>query len=378
MIGYASRTGTRRNLAALRAAGWRLLVSARGVLRTEGFRYALDNGAWTAHQRGEPFDVAAFEAAVALLGDGADWIVVPDVVMDARSTLDMADTWLPRLARYPLLVAVQNGITADDVRPWIGPRVGVFIGGDSAWKEASARGWGALCRERGAWLHMGRVNSRRRIAIAAEAGVDSIDGTSASRSRCRAWTPRSGRPRCGASDDRPRLPPLAWSRRAAGESGGRDQGGRRNARPGDVAAAVGGGPVGVARALRCSFGRTARRQRHPRPSLHPARRVGALAVTCHLEARRRDGVLRFRVWSTVSDTYAWAGEHPEGMLAHEVALYMEGRWHVDAVVRRIAYLKDSRSEIGEPIDLDAPWGEEMCGACLDWHRRDGHCVGWRD
>ena len=28
MIAYASRTGTRRNLAALRAAGWRLLVSA--------------------------------------------------------------------------------------------------------------------------------------------------------------------------------------------------------------------------------------------------------------------------------------------------------------------------------------------------------------
>lgn len=45
MIGYASRTGTRRNLDALRAAGWRLMVSARGALRTEGFPYALDNGA---------------------------------------------------------------------------------------------------------------------------------------------------------------------------------------------------------------------------------------------------------------------------------------------------------------------------------------------
>lgn len=36
MIGYASRTGTRRNLAALREADWRLLVSARGVLRIVG------------------------------------------------------------------------------------------------------------------------------------------------------------------------------------------------------------------------------------------------------------------------------------------------------------------------------------------------------
>lgn len=46
MVGYASRTGNKRNLAALRNANWRLLVSAKGELRTEGMRYALDNGAW--------------------------------------------------------------------------------------------------------------------------------------------------------------------------------------------------------------------------------------------------------------------------------------------------------------------------------------------
>ena len=39
MIGYASRTGTKRNLDALRAAGWRLLISATGVHRDEGFPF---------------------------------------------------------------------------------------------------------------------------------------------------------------------------------------------------------------------------------------------------------------------------------------------------------------------------------------------------
>jgi len=68
MIAYASRTGTRRNLDALRRAGWRLMISARGALRTEGFRYALDNGAWTSSQRGEPFNEAAFERALSRLG----------------------------------------------------------------------------------------------------------------------------------------------------------------------------------------------------------------------------------------------------------------------------------------------------------------------
>lgn len=34
----------------------RLMVSAKGQLRTEGMRYAMDNGARSAHQAGEPFD----------------------------------------------------------------------------------------------------------------------------------------------------------------------------------------------------------------------------------------------------------------------------------------------------------------------------------
>jgi hypothetical protein len=180
-MGYASRTGTRRNLAALRDAGWRLLVSARGVLRTEGFPYALDNGAWTAFQRGEPFDFGAFDRAVSLLGAGADWIVVPDVVQNARATLALAEPWLTRLAAFRLLVAVQDGMTASDVRAWLGARVGIFLGGSSAWKESSARSWGELARERGCHFHVGRVNTARRIAVCAEAGAHSFDGTSVSR-----------------------------------------------------------------------------------------------------------------------------------------------------------------------------------------------------
>jgi hypothetical protein len=88
MVGYASRTGTRRNLAALDDAEWRLLVSAKGALRTEGMRYALDNGAWTAFQQQQPFDEAAFLIAIERLGVGADWIVLPDIVEGGLASLD--------------------------------------------------------------------------------------------------------------------------------------------------------------------------------------------------------------------------------------------------------------------------------------------------
>lgn len=54
MIAYASRIGTGRDLDALRAAVWRLVVSARGVYRTEGYLYALDNGAWSSFRVANP------------------------------------------------------------------------------------------------------------------------------------------------------------------------------------------------------------------------------------------------------------------------------------------------------------------------------------
>jgi hypothetical protein len=80
-----------------------------------------------------------------------------------------------------LLFALQDGMTAADVAQVCRPGVGLFIGGTTAFKERDARAWGAFARERSLYLHMGRVNSARRIAIAAEAGVHSVDGTSATR-----------------------------------------------------------------------------------------------------------------------------------------------------------------------------------------------------
>jgi hypothetical protein len=205
MIAYASRTGTRRNLAALRDAGWRLIVSARGVLRTEGFRYALDNGAWTAFQRSEPFDVPAFEKAVALLGAGADWIALPDIVMGGKASLDLSVSWLRRLRRRvglngrreviiedgrtvmrgKFMLVVQNGMETGEmlrrIKQIISFGVGIFVGGDTDWKLSTVAFWAALAHRAGQICHVGRVNSAKRIDWIGKAGADSFDGSSASR-----------------------------------------------------------------------------------------------------------------------------------------------------------------------------------------------------
>ena len=183
IIAYASRTGTRRNLDALRKAGWRLLVSARGVLRTEGFRYALDNGAWTAHENGEPFDNDAFVRAVNYLGAGADFVVAPDIVCGGLASLGMSLHWLPWLRPrcQRVLIPTQDGMEDDDLAPFLSPEIGIFVGGSTEWKKATTGRWATLARRHGAWCHVGRVNSRRRINICISAGADSFDGSNLSR-----------------------------------------------------------------------------------------------------------------------------------------------------------------------------------------------------
>lgn len=183
MLAYASRTGTRRNLAALRQYGWRLMVVAGAVLRHEGFPYALDNGAWSAHQQGRPFDFAAFEKAVERLGAGADFVVVPDIVGGGLDSLRFSEQWLPRLdgVGSRRLLAVQDGMGPDDVAPMLGDELGIFVGGSTEWKLRTIPQWARCARERGAWCHVGRVNTARRISLCSGAGVDSFDGTSVTR-----------------------------------------------------------------------------------------------------------------------------------------------------------------------------------------------------
>lgn len=178
---YASRTGTKATLERMREMGWSLLVSAAGALRTESFDcWALDNGAWSAYQQGKPFDEDAFSRALDKVGEGAQWVVLPDIVAGGKASLDLSLKWLDRLQGFPerLLIAVQDGIEPEDVRHLLGPMVGIFLGGTTPYKVSTMESWGQLARLRNCYFHVGRVNSLRRIRACGEAGAHSFDGTS--------------------------------------------------------------------------------------------------------------------------------------------------------------------------------------------------------
>jgi hypothetical protein len=185
MIAYASNTGTKRNLAALSKAGWRILITPDGRAKPKDFpAFGIDNGAWSAHMNGTTFKEKPFLKLVERYGSYADWIIIPDIVSGGLKSLAFSVSWIDRLRDYRrLLLAVQDGMTREDVEPVLkeNPRMGIFLGGSTEWKLATMYDWGLLACAARRWYHIGRVNTRRRIRLAAEAGADSFDGTSASR-----------------------------------------------------------------------------------------------------------------------------------------------------------------------------------------------------
>lgn len=130
-------------------------------------------------------DLALFVVALFKLGRDADWVALPDIVAGGKRSLGLSLAWMRIVLNLTerALIPVQDGMVVDDVRPFLGPNVGVFVGGDPAtnWKEETTPAWAQACRAAGAWCHVGRVNSQRRINICAAAGADSVDGTSATK-----------------------------------------------------------------------------------------------------------------------------------------------------------------------------------------------------
>lgn len=109
---------------------------------------------------------------------GCRFVVAPDVVADAAATLALSAPMLPRIRAlgFPAALVAQDGLE-DLAVPW-GTFDCLFIGGSTEWKLGpAARRLVAEAMRRGKWVHMGRVNSRRRLQYAAAIGCDSVDGT---------------------------------------------------------------------------------------------------------------------------------------------------------------------------------------------------------
>ncbi len=106
------------------------------------------------------------------------FVVAPDVVGDADATLERSAPWLPEIRRlgYKVAFVAQNGQENLPV-PWDAFDC-LFIGGDTKWKLGyEAYDLAKTAKGMGKWVHMGRVNSKKRLFYAKTIGCDSADGT---------------------------------------------------------------------------------------------------------------------------------------------------------------------------------------------------------
>lgn len=140
-----------------------------------GAWFCADNGAYG---KGYPGDAAWWAWVQGLPRDRCRFVVAPDVVGDAAATAERSAPWLPRIrsAGHRAAFVAQDGLEGMAV-PW-GAFDVLFIGGTTAWKlGAAARRIVATSNDHGIPVHMGRVNSFRRLRYADAIGCASADGT---------------------------------------------------------------------------------------------------------------------------------------------------------------------------------------------------------
>ena len=146
----------------------------------EGILWAADSGRFSSPEK---YTDEGYLRWLAKESDAADrclFATAPDVVGNAGATLLMSAPMYARIRESgykPALVAQDGLENLTEFIPWSDFDV-LFIGGTTAWKLGeAARGIVAEAKRRGKWVHMGRVNSRRRMVYAESIGCDSADGT---------------------------------------------------------------------------------------------------------------------------------------------------------------------------------------------------------
>ena len=139
-----------------------------------GVPYGLDNGCFKQFKKND---------WLKLLRDAEEhrpvFVCLPDIVSDARRTLDLFEAFKSMTSSLPRALVLQDGIgnhqiTWDDIEA-------VFIGGSDAFKIApEAINAAKTAKMLDKWVHVGRVNTSARvrnwIGLA-----DSIDGSGISR-----------------------------------------------------------------------------------------------------------------------------------------------------------------------------------------------------
>ena len=143
-----------------------------------GVDWCADNGCYGKNYVGDEKWLSWLDSYSTEQRSRCRFATAPDVVGDATATLARSLPLLPMIRDlgYPPAFVAQDGIEKIDI-PWDAFDV-LFIGGSTDFKLGQiVRDVVSMAKEKGKWVHMGRVNSQKRLEYATAIGCDSADGT---------------------------------------------------------------------------------------------------------------------------------------------------------------------------------------------------------
>lgn len=193
-------TRSLKNIARLKELGWGRMFAGVKPTPYEGEPWCFDNGAFYNWQHGMPFDDFRFLYRVWQAGrfvkSNPFLAVVPDIVAAGCSSLAFSLKWVERLrtesfpvgphhdepfdgvtfkvSDWPWYLAVQDGMTIHDVRPFLDKFDGIFLGGSDTFKAQAWR-WRVFAKDNGKPFHYARAGTLPKLESALKMKADSLD-----------------------------------------------------------------------------------------------------------------------------------------------------------------------------------------------------------
>lgn len=139
----------------------------------EGFLWASDNSAF--NNFNEKRFIKMLEK---IKGTDCKFVPCPDKVGDSKETMKLFYEYYPIIKKYnlPIALVLQDGMTKDFIP--FDLIDAIFIGGSTEYKLGhEVREIVSFAKKNKKWIHMGRVNSNKRLKYAYDIGCDSVDGS---------------------------------------------------------------------------------------------------------------------------------------------------------------------------------------------------------
>jgi len=150
-----------------------LLTPLTRFTNAEEGDFAIDNGAFSGFRHK---DFSALLAREEKNKSRCLFVAVPDVVGDARRTLEIFKHRHGLIRNWSLALVAQDGMENLEI-PWSEIEA-IFVGGCDPWKDSkSSLDIVRTAKTLGKFVHVGRVNTFKRFDRFAQIGADTCDGS---------------------------------------------------------------------------------------------------------------------------------------------------------------------------------------------------------